>query len=79
MFKNRHIEIKLAKNDNVPTEEIQNAAVLNEENLRVAKDLMKHAAITGLIVMGASFALATLNQIIVLAVENAFETEDEED
>lgn len=69
MLKNRHIEVKLVKdNPSTPNEDV--IPVVNPEEIsRLAKDLVKFAAVAGVIVAGAAVVLNTLSQIAVISAE----------
>lgn len=71
MFKNRRIEVRLAKDaPDVTPEEIA-MGIDPEEIAELAKELGKKAFFGVLILMGASFVLGTLNEVIVVSVDNA--------
>jgi hypothetical protein len=75
MFKNHSIKIKLVKdNEQTPMEEtVKTNPFINEETIAHAKDLVKYAAVATVSVMGAAMVLKTINQITVIATENAFD------
>ena len=65
MFKNSHIQVKLAKDSNEPTDADVRPAINLEEISHVAKDLTKHVAIAIIAVMGAAFVFGTAHDVIV--------------
>lgn len=70
MFKNRRIEVRLAKDAPDVNPETIAMAVDPAEIAELAKELGKKALFGTLIIMGASFVLGTLNEVIVVSVDN---------
>jgi hypothetical protein len=80
MFKlfDRHIEIKLAKNDKTSstTESIPTPIINPEEISRIATDLGKKIVVGTLIVAGGIVAMTTLASIAKTAAEEAITNHD---
>lgn len=72
MFKNHSIKIKFVKDAQTPNEESTPIPTVTPEEIsRTAKDLTKYIAIAGGLVIGATYVLKTLNEVAVIATENA--------
>lgn len=64
MFKNRHIQVKFAKDQDGPLEEVTNN-LDPEELARYADEFVKKSTIAIATLMGVAFVFNTLNAVIV--------------
>ncbi|AMM44404.1 hypothetical protein MUDCAT_36 [Arthrobacter phage Mudcat] len=64
MFKNRHIQVKLVKDQPV-SEEAVTPSVTPEDVQRVAKNVVKYVAVGAAAVLAAATILDTVSKIVV--------------
>ncbi|AXH44174.1 membrane protein [Arthrobacter phage GoCrazy] len=64
MFKNRHIQVKLVKDQPV-SEETVTPSVTPEDVQRVAKNVVKYVAVGAAAVLAAATILDTVSKIVV--------------
>ncbi|ALY08724.1 hypothetical protein FDH65_gp39 [Arthrobacter phage Circum] len=64
MFKNRHIQVKLVKDQPV-SEEAVTPSVTPEDVQRVAKNVVKYVAVGAAAVLAAAAILDTVSKIVV--------------
>ncbi|ASR80001.1 hypothetical protein SEA_ARCADIA_37 [Arthrobacter phage Arcadia] len=64
MFKNRHIQVKLVKDQPV-SEEAVTPSVTPEDIQRVAKNVVKYVAVGAAAVLAAAAVLDTVSKIVV--------------
>ncbi|ASR80291.1 hypothetical protein SEA_JEGGS_37 [Arthrobacter phage JEGGS] len=64
MFKNRHIQVKLVKDQPV-SEEAVTPSVTPEDIQRVAKNVVKYVAVGAAAVLAAATILDTVSKIVV--------------
>ena len=66
MFKNRYLQVRLAKDaESTPMDEEVRPVIDIEELSHHAKELTKHVAVAVIAVMGAAYAFSTAREVIV--------------
>lgn len=71
MFKKHSIQIKLVKNNDVPSVEDTKNPIINDETAAIAKDIIKHVGVAVVAVSGAIITFKTLGEMAVVQTKAA--------